>query len=86
LGTLLPTWFDTYKYATRVEWLGIGVFSSQKKAPHIDGSELSQALIKAITDEKITKRARELGELCSKKEGRLVASEAIAKLARESSS
>lgn len=62
---VLAMWYDTFDYATRVEYLGIGVYGNRHKghscvidnenyvAPNlIDGEEFGAALLKTIGREK----------------------------------
>jgi hypothetical protein len=58
---VLPQWYDTYDYATRVEYLGIGLYGNNvaghtckvdvenyKAPPMIDAKEFGSALLKAV--------------------------------------
>ncbi|KAL4820097.1 hypothetical protein BDW67DRAFT_172886 [Aspergillus spinulosporus] len=45
---VLPVWFDTYDFAARVEYLGVGVWGSKTSAPAINGPELGKALLRVL--------------------------------------
>lgn len=71
---MLPVWYDTYDFANRVEYLGIGLWASKITAPHIDADDFSRAVM-AVVDKgeaglRRRVRARELGEVCQKAGGR----------------
>ncbi|KAH8594557.1 hypothetical protein B0O99DRAFT_595483 [Bisporella sp. PMI_857] len=71
---ILPYLFDTHDFAARIESLGIGIWSSKKSAPFIDGEEAGAALVTAVADVKshgseLTTRARELGETMKRYKG-----------------
>lgn len=44
-----PVWLDTYDFATRVEYFGIGVRGNRAAAPRVKGEELALAL-EAVVD------------------------------------
>lgn len=50
---LLPQWFDCYDFASRAEWLGIGVYGNRAVAPHVEAEEFGRALIRATNTESI---------------------------------
>lgn len=79
-------WVDLYDYATRVEWLGIGVWGNRISAPHWTAEEISAAfriiLGKEATATSIRERASELGMISKRDRGRFVAAREIAKQAR----
>lgn len=83
---VLPMWVDLYDYATRVEWLGIGVWANQKSAPYWTTEELRNAFQKVIGDGKtatsIREKAAELGRISKRELGRSVAARELAKQAR----
>jgi hypothetical protein len=73
---VLPAWHDTYEFAVRVGYLGIGIYGSKKSnsAPEADGGGLGEALI-AVTggNEKsriMKEKAKKLAEVCNKYGGR----------------
>jgi UDP:flavonoid glycosyltransferase YjiC (YdhE family) len=82
-------WGDHYDYATRVEYLGIGVFGSPKSAPNWTAEEVGNAFLRVLDggDEStsIKEKARALGEVARKAGGRSTAAREIAKLARTGS-
>jgi UDP:flavonoid glycosyltransferase YjiC (YdhE family) len=80
---ILPAWHDTYEFAARVEYLGIGIYGSKKSksAPEADGAELGEALI-AVTDDhersrSMNEKAKKLAEVCNKYGGRAKAADKI---------
>ncbi|PTU19418.1 hypothetical protein P175DRAFT_0558981 [Aspergillus ochraceoroseus IBT 24754] len=80
---VLPVWFDTYDFAARVEWLGIGVWGSKKSAPVVNGAELGQALTHVLASESslaIQEKAKSIALALGETEGRVVACEKILEL------
>ncbi|KAJ3770738.1 hypothetical protein FB446DRAFT_790233 [Lentinula raphanica] len=65
---VLPVWYDTYDYATRVEWLGIGLWGSHRSAPHAEASEFGEALSRVAGSnaeaETFRSKAEGLAERC----------------------
>lgn len=58
-----PVWLDTYDFATRVEYLGIGARGNSTAAPKINSEELALALGKVVAQgavEGMRKQARKL--------------------------
>ncbi|THU81034.1 UDP-Glycosyltransferase/glycogen phosphorylase [Dendrothele bispora CBS 962.96] len=45
---VMPVWIDTYDFARRVEFLGIGVYGSKTSAPGADAEEFGQALLRVV--------------------------------------
>lgn len=83
---VLPLWFDTYDFAHRVEYLGIGVWGSRSQAPTVHGWELGEALIRVLASGEsvgFREKARALSRGLGVKEGRVVASEKILSLITE---
>jgi len=87
---ILPQWFDTFDFAQRVEYLGVGIYGSRSTVPKITSDELGQALI-TITDEKdergreIARKAEELGKQIRRcYRGREAAADKIIELAEYS--
>ncbi|GAQ06596.1 hypothetical protein ALT_3917 [Aspergillus lentulus] len=77
---ILPTWFDTYDFAARVEWLKIGVWANRKTAPAINGKHLGRALIRVLASNdspRIFANANALAAQLGPQEGRVVACEKI---------
>lgn len=83
---ILAVWGDTYEFATRVEWLGIGVQGNQKSAPDWTSGELEIAFKSVLGHNDDAVRIREkayiLGELSRKDPGRIAAAREVARLAR----
>jgi hypothetical protein len=85
---VLPCWWDTYEFAARVEYLGIGIYGSRnsKSAPKANGIEFGGALI-ALNDEEnensrlIRERAKKLAEVCNAYGGRVKAANKILEFA-----
>lgn len=79
-------WVDLYDYATRVEWLGIGVWGNKISAPYWTAEEISAAFKRVLGNEttasSIRQKAFELGRISKKDPGRFVAAREIAKQAR----
>lgn len=74
-------WYDTYDFATRVEWLGIGVWGNRSVAPRVDGIELGEALVRVVASDESVGMFLEAQEIASKMgEGRVVACEKIIEL------
>lgn len=86
---VLPMWADLYDYATRVEYLGIGVFGSPKSAPNWTAEEVGNAFSRILDggeeSMRIKAKAKALGEVARKAGGRSTAAREIAKLARTGS-
>ena len=76
-SVVMPVWYDTYDYAVRSEYLGSGVYGSKTAAPYAEGTEFGHALMAVLGDgpgpKAIRNRARELGDVCQRSEGREVA-------------
>lgn len=69
---ILPVWGDTYDFAKRVEFLGIGKFGSPKHAPKVSVKELGQKLSQVGFGPKAgqyKQKAKEFAELCAKDGG-----------------
>lgn len=85
---MLPCWWDTYEFAIRVEYLGIGIYGSRnsKSAPKANGIEFGEALI-TLNDEGnensrlIRERARKLAGVCNAYGGRVKAANKILEFA-----
>ena len=78
---VLPVWYDTYDYAQRAEYLGIGIYPNRHTAPHIKANDLSEAIWAVLEDSKsgpkVLERVREVKALCAQVEGREVATRKI---------
>jgi len=83
---ILPMWADCYDYATRAEYLGIGVWGNEKAAPYWTSDELGVAFSKVLGNGaqavSIRAKAEALGKERQKNPGRIVAAREVAKLAR----
>lgn len=82
---ILPVWYDTYDYATRAEWLGIGLWGSHRSAPKVEASEFGEALIRvagfSAEAEGFKIKAQSLAESCrTRYTGRVRAADEILKL------
>ncbi|KAH8424662.1 glycosyltransferase family 1 protein [Aspergillus melleus] len=76
---VLPTWFDTYDFAHRAEYCGIGVWGSRNSAPAVRGVDLGQALIRVLASEEsigMSDRAKKVAAQLEG-EGRVIACEKI---------
>ncbi|KAK1983969.1 glycosyltransferase family 1 protein [Colletotrichum cereale] len=78
---VLPVWADTYDFAYRAEFLGIGKFGNRKSAPRHEARELVTALQQVVVGENardIQERAKHIARLrLAKGEGRDVAARHI---------
>jgi hypothetical protein len=78
---ILPMWVDLYDFATRVEYLGIGLWPTKASAPSWNATELGAAMVRIVEDSEesraMRRRAEELKELCRKNQGRKVAAKRI---------
>lgn len=83
---VLPMWADTFDYATRAEFLGIGVWGNEKAAPYWTSEELEVAFSRVLGDHaeanSIREKAAALGKERQKNPGKSVAAREIARLAR----
>ncbi|KAL4933580.1 uncharacterized protein BDV17DRAFT_279222 [Aspergillus undulatus] len=76
---VLPVWFDTYDYASRVEYLGIGVWGSKPSAPAINGPELGKAFIRVLHSEESSTMRQKAKVIASKLHNTdIMASETVA--------
>jgi UDP:flavonoid glycosyltransferase YjiC (YdhE family) len=60
---LCPRWLDTYEFATRAEWLGVGIMGNKHAAPGLAGNELAEAIESVIgsgAKERFAMRAMEV--------------------------
>ncbi|OJJ42747.1 hypothetical protein ASPZODRAFT_155200 [Penicilliopsis zonata CBS 506.65] len=77
---VLPVWFDTYAFANRVEYHGIGVWGSKKSAPHANGKELGEAFRRVLASEEsetMHTKAQALMKTLSPTPGRVLAFDRI---------
>jgi UDP:flavonoid glycosyltransferase YjiC (YdhE family) len=79
-------WVDLYDYATRVEWLGVGIWGNKLTAPNWTSEELGNAFLKVLSNDEGAKSMREkarwLGKQFQSKPGRVCAAGELAKLAK----
>ncbi|CZT44821.1 uncharacterized protein RSE6_05059 [Rhynchosporium secalis] len=62
---ILAQWYDTYDYASTVEYLAIGVYGNELVALMVDANEFGKTLIMAAGDEALRERL-ELWANCAK--------------------
>lgn len=79
---VLPVWYDTFCFAAKAEFRGIGVYGNKGSEPGVSIDGLTKALLTVLEDEKIKERARAIGQICRKREGRQVACDKLTELAR----
>ncbi|KAL2808805.1 hypothetical protein BJX63DRAFT_424316 [Aspergillus granulosus] len=63
---ILPVWYDTYDFAQRVEYLGVGLWGSKTSAPAINGPELGEALIRVLHSEESSSMQEKAKSIASK--------------------
>ncbi|OJJ51180.1 hypothetical protein ASPZODRAFT_55950 [Penicilliopsis zonata CBS 506.65] len=83
---VLPVWLDTYDFANRVEYHGIGVWGSKNSAPKPDGKELGEAFRRVLASEEsemMRTKAQALQKTLPATPGRVLACEKILELAGE---
>jgi len=84
---VLPVWADTFDYAYRVEYLGLGRWGSPTACPKWEASELGSALVDVLLGpeaENMKKKAMELKDICAAYgEGRDLAAKAVLGLMKE---
>ncbi|KAL0574019.1 hypothetical protein V5O48_007941 [Marasmius crinis-equi] len=68
---ILPVWYDTYDFASRVEYLGIGIYGSRTCSPRVESGELGRALVRAVGSGEEAERFREnagrFRDICKKR-------------------
>ncbi|KAK4497184.1 hypothetical protein PRZ48_011634 [Zasmidium cellare] len=80
---VLPVWWDTYEYAERARYRGIGLVGNVGVAPGVEGTQFSSKLLQILNSPHMTERATEISEACKLRgEGRDLAAAEIAKWAR----
>ncbi|KAH0156705.1 glycosyltransferase family 1 protein, partial [Aureobasidium melanogenum] len=80
---VLPVWIDTYDFAIRVEYLGIGIWGNRAAAPYAEGSELSKALVKVvdgINSAAMSAKAKQIAAPFQDRPGRQVAYEKVVEI------
>ncbi|KAF5374555.1 hypothetical protein D9757_010159 [Collybiopsis confluens] len=78
---VLPKWYDTYDYASRAEYLGIGLFGNQTSAPGASAEEFGNALVRVVKEKSFVENAKILAQKCGSGEsGRAKAAEKLLEL------
>lgn len=81
---VLPVWFDTYDFARRVDYLGIGRIGNRQHAPSLSKDELAPVLRQVVLGreaERIRERAAVIAKACQAGgDGREIATQAILEL------
>jgi hypothetical protein len=80
---VLPVWYDTFSYAAKVEFLGLGVYGNKGSEPGVTNAGFTKALTTVLADRVIREKAKAIGDLCRKMVGREVACDQITELARK---
>ena len=84
---VLPVWYDTYGFANRTEFLGIGVWGSRGAAPGAEAEEFAGALGRVVgggvEGRRMRERARELGGVGKAAGGRREVARVIVELMSE---
>jgi hypothetical protein len=78
-------WADCYEFATRVEWLGIGVWGSKAAPLNWTTEDLSSAFFKVLANDEAAEsmrvKASQLKNIFQGRPGRVCAADELAKLA-----
>lgn len=79
---LLPAWYECYDYATRAEYLGIGIYANKKVAPNVGKEEFANAILRVIgankgEESRFSVKAMELGIVCKRCGGKKKISQMI---------
>ena len=77
---VIPAWMDCFDFACRVELLGIGVWGNKKTTGYMLPWDLGAALTEVLIgprSQAIRDKAQELGRLCNRVPGRVVAAKTI---------
>jgi UDP:flavonoid glycosyltransferase YjiC (YdhE family) len=85
---VLPLWWDCFDFATRAEYLGIGVWGNRKAGIKFGVEELSRSIIEVVDQraEKgklIAQKAKKLGFVMGYYRGRETAAEKIMELVED---
>lgn len=71
---ILAQWWDLYDMAIRAEYVGIGIYGNRSVAPGIDATELGSAISRLLSpgeeSDKLSRRAKEIGEICRRAPGK----------------
>ena len=85
---VLPCWLDTFDFANRVEYLGIGIYGSRESSPLVKSKELSTALMRVTGGgeeaTRIKAKAKGLAKIAGKVGGRVKACEIIVEVLKTS--
>ena len=80
----MAQWYDTYDYARRIEWMGVGIYGNRRVAPRVEAEEFGQALTRIVGTgteaESFRTAAKALVGDCNKYRGRELACEKILEL------
>ena len=78
---VLPCWLDTYDFANRVEYLGIGTYGSREAAPRVETVELTHAIMRVMDDgpeaRSMREKSKALAETVNKVGGRIKARDRV---------
>jgi UDP:flavonoid glycosyltransferase YjiC (YdhE family) len=80
---VLPCWLDTYDFAERVEFLGIGIHGSRGRSPLVDAKQLGRAFLEVVMNKRgkaMAQKAKKLAEIVASYGGREAAAEKILEL------
>ncbi|KAK1216781.1 hypothetical protein PQX77_020577 [Marasmius sp. AFHP31] len=81
---VLPVWYDTYDFASRVEYLGVGVYGNKACSPNVEAREFGHALARVVGSEaeRYRAKARGLRDVCWKRgSGREIGAKRVLELA-----
>jgi hypothetical protein len=80
---VLPVWIDTYDFAIRVEYLGMGVWGNRVAAPYAEGSELGKALVQVVDGDSsatMLAKAKQIAVPFQNRPGRHIAYEKVVEI------
>lgn len=81
---MLPVWWDTYEFAERVRYLGLGAIGNVGVAPGVESSRFSASLLEVLGDEQIRVNAKRVATACKDRgEGRELAAKEVMDWARQ---
>jgi hypothetical protein len=76
-------WVDTYDYAIRAEWLGVGVWGNRHAAPLWTADEIGPSILKVISADRgpvYRQKATALAPPSTEMFGRIIAAKEIVKI------
>jgi UDP:flavonoid glycosyltransferase YjiC (YdhE family) len=76
-------WCDTYDYAVRAEWLGVGVWGSRHAAPLWTADEIGQSVLRVISADEgpvYHEKAKALAPPSKEQSGSAIAAREIVRL------